>query len=386
MRSDQSVGSLVSCRTAAVLAVTCVACAVQPTEDADGMGPSVVAIDSFRLEEVDTLYIGNPYTPVIDRFDGSVYIPDIFSRRVLRYARDGRLMQVIGGPGSGPGEFRSAEAVFVASDSIVGVYDNMLRRLSLFDRASGAFRRSRELSGVAGTTPPVVRTDGVWFPLVDQNYREPRFAVARSVARWIADRDTVLYLGSMPAEFSASVEGGFWSYANFLLLGALAFHERGLIRGWQLKNDLFLLNEAGEVLDTINIPVRQRNGVPPNIRELLDVHRISQKETLEKFSRLRQLHTLSDGSIVFTHHDQRVLKLEPVPVLSATVWIGVISADLKRACVDTKLPVSEEARSMETFHGDTLFQLDRRIVAGELQTWIRYFTVDTAACQWIDLQ
>ena len=51
-------------------------------------GPALVPLDSIRLAEADTLYIGSPYTPVIDPYDGTIYVPDIFSRRVHRFARD----------------------------------------------------------------------------------------------------------------------------------------------------------------------------------------------------------------------------------------------------------------------------------------------------------
>ena len=40
---------------------------------------------------------------------------------------------------------------------------------------------------------------------------------------------------------------------------------------------------------------------------------------------------------------------------------------------------------METFRGDTLFQLDRHIVSEQLQMWIRIFLIDTDDCDWIPL-
>ncbi len=341
-------------------------------------------LDSIRLAEADTLYIGNPYTPVIDPYDGTIYVPDVFSRRVHRFARDGSLMRTYGSPGEGPGEFRSAGPAFVLDDSTLAVCDAMSRRLSLFDRRSGGFRDLRPLPGVAGITPPVVRDDGVWFALAGE-YEDPRFAVPRSVAHWLPDSDTILYLGPMPAEYSESIAGGFWRYANFISRGALVFHDGAILRGWQAKNELFVIAPGGEVLDTLDIPAVRRLGVPKNLRELLDVKRIGLKERLEGFSFLGQLHTLPDGRVAFTHHDQHVLKMEPRPVLSVTVWIGVLSADLKSACVDAKLPVSQDARSMETFRGDTLFQLDRRIVGERLQTWIRMFRIETDDCEWIPL-
>lgn len=68
---------------------------------AGAAGPALIPIDSILLLEPDTLYIGNPYTPVIDPLDGSFHIPDIFSGRVLRFGRDGRLMLAYGRPGEG---------------------------------------------------------------------------------------------------------------------------------------------------------------------------------------------------------------------------------------------------------------------------------------------
>lgn len=74
-----------------------------------------------------------------------------------------------------------------------------------------------------------------------------------------------------------------------------------------------------------------------------------------------------------------------MPILTARVWVGVLSPDLTRACVDTELPVSQDARSMEVFRGDTLFQLDRRMIGDRLETWIRMFLIDREACDWIRL-
>ncbi len=73
---------------------------------ADAAGPTLTPVDSILLPEGDTLYIGNPYALVVDPYDGSFHISDIFSSRVLRFRRDGSLMLVYGRPGEGPGEFR----------------------------------------------------------------------------------------------------------------------------------------------------------------------------------------------------------------------------------------------------------------------------------------
>ena len=55
-----------------------------------------------------------------------------------------------------------------------------------------------------------------------------------------------------------SILGGFWSYANQITVGALAFHDRGILRGWQAVNELFLISPEGQILDTLDIPALRR--------------------------------------------------------------------------------------------------------------------------------
>lgn len=329
------------------------------------------------LAEGDTLYVGDPFSPVIDPFDGSIYVPDMFSNRVLRFARDGSPLRVYGRPGGGPGEFRATGVVFVLDDSTVAAQDQMSRRLNLYDRRTGAVGGTRGFQGLMGTGPPVVRGDSVWAAVFDLDLRA-------SVAVWDTRSDTVRYLGAIPAEYVESVQQGFWRFAASKHHGALAVSERWILRGWAGLDRLFELDRDGAVLDSVEIPAVRRRGVPPNIRELLDVQRIGLRQRIELAAYLRQLHRLPDGSFAFTHHEQRVLKLEPMPVLAADVYVGVLSPDLERACVDTKLHVSPDARPMETFRGDTLFLLDRRITEGErLETWIVLYRIDTSRCDWL---
>ena len=96
---------------------------------------------------------------------------------------------------------------------------------------------------------------------------------------------------------------------------------------------MFVLNLRGEVVDTGDIPVARRKGVPADLRERIDIENIPFREQLEGSSRLRQLFPLPGGGFVFTHHDQTALQLQPMPVLTAKVWLGVLSPDLSQACV-----------------------------------------------------
>ena len=90
------------------------------------------------------------------------------------------------------------------------------------------------------------------------------------------------------------------------------------------------------------------------------------------------------GGFLFTHHDQTALKMEPMPVLTAKVWVGILSPDLSKACVDAPVPRDFEIRPMETFRGDTLFVLERRIDDAEkLQTRILMYLVSEEGCDWL---
>ena len=87
---------------------------------------------------------------------------------------------------------------------------------------------------------------------------------------------------------------------------------------------------------------------------------------LENSSQLRQLFARPGGGFLFTHHVQTALKMEPMPVLTAKVWVGILSSDFKTACVDASVP--------RDF-------LDRRIDdSGKLQTWILMYLVSDEQC------
>ena len=374
-----------SCRSVALLAgmILIPGCSPEPGErvSADAAGPALIPLDSILLPEADTLYIGNPYTPVIDPFDGSVYIPDHFSGRVLRFGRDGRLMMVYGRPGEGPGEFRGGLGVpVILDDSTVAVQSVQSRRANVFNRHTGETRRVLAFPALAGITPAVVIGADVWMSDFELSRRT-------SLTRWRRATDEFESFGILPAAYLASAESDNWSYAATFQLSSLA-HSRGrFVQGWSGLDEMFVLNMRGEVVDTADVPVVRRKGVPADLRERIDIEVIPFREVLENSSQLRQLFARPGGGFLFTHHDQTALKMEPMPVLTAKVWVGILSSDLKTACVDAPVPRDFEIRPMETFRGDTLFVLDRRINDSEkLQTWILMYLVSDEQCDWLSTE
>ena len=345
---------------------------------ADTAGPTLTLVDSVLLSEADTLYIGNPYAPVVDPFDGSFYVPDIFSSRMLRFGRDGRLMLVYGRPGEGPGEFRGGPRVpMILDDSTVAAQTTRSRRVNIFDRNTGETIRVVNFPALGGITPPVVIGEEVWMTDFEIRRRT-------SLTRWRPTTDEFTSMGGLPQEYIASLSSDNWSYASLFRISSLAYGGERFVQGWSGLDEMFVLNLRGEVLDTVNIPVARRKGVPADLRERIDIEHIPFREQLEGSSRLRQLFPRTGGGFLFTHHDQKALKMEPMPVLTAKTWVGILSPDFEKACVDAPVPRDFEMRPMETFRGDTLFVLDRRIEDSEkLQTWILMYLVSDEKCDWL---
>lgn len=79
---------------------------------------------------------------VVPAGDGGVVITLPGSRQILIYGGDGRLRQVVGRAGSGPGEFTSLGAVGLRGDT-VWAYDPVADRLTLFHRTTGSLVESR---------------------------------------------------------------------------------------------------------------------------------------------------------------------------------------------------------------------------------------------------
>lgn len=359
-----------------------------PSDDAaarnDRSGPLLVPLDSILLAEADTLYIGYPFGLTIDPFDGSFYVSDTFGKRIHRFARSGALLRTYGRPGQGPGEFNSHSQVAVVDEHTVVAPSMDPPAVYVFGREDGRHLYSVPIPTVLlGTGQPARIADEIWFPALRLD-GETTFLV------WETKTRTVRLTGSLPEEYRRSREqpGVFHIMRGG---GAATAAGDGVLRGWFGLNGLEQHDADGARLSRIEIPVVRRRGVPEGAQQTMDQGRRGPLKTfaaMEEFhSQLRQLGTLPSGEVAFTHHDLHVLE-EGGParetVETATVYVGVLSPDLTRACVDARVPVQGEVRPFEALVGDTLLVLDRRIAAGGgMETWLVAWRVDTSACAWL---
>lgn len=339
-------------------------------------GPILESVGSILLEESDSAYIGEPFSLVIDPDDGSFYISDFFSNRVFRFDRGGTLVARIGRPGGGPGEFRSVGLTFLLDDTTLVAADDNNKRLLLFDRRDGSFREHRAFAGVIGPSAPAARNGTVWIP-------SRELAGGTSVLKWELATGEMHHLVPLPEMYMESARG-IGRFASFRPHGTLTLWADTLLVGMGGTNALTLSDTRGTVLDTVSIPAIRRRGVPANVLEIFQNVRSTQQDIFEASSALRHVHRLPAGNFALVHHDSHLEGRLPGGLITATIYVSVLSADRKRACVDTLLPASKDARPIHGFRGDTLFHLDRRIVDDErLETRIELYRITTDGCDWL---
>ena len=123
---------------------------------AAGAGPAVVPVAGVLLEETEQSYLGNPWSLVVDTADGSFLVSDFAQGRIIRFGRDGRVVQSYGRPGEGPGEFQGMGATFILNDSVVVGLDSRRRLFKLFSREDGEYLESFRYRGSIGGAVSVV--------------------------------------------------------------------------------------------------------------------------------------------------------------------------------------------------------------------------------------
>lgn len=115
------------------------------------------------LQAFDTIYTIDGHEAVLEEVplilpapDGSIVVPQTFSRMLRRFSPDGQELEELGRPGSGPGEFSAINVVGWKADSL-WAFDGPQNRYTLFgNRGEGAVNtfRSRGAKAPPGSSLP----------------------------------------------------------------------------------------------------------------------------------------------------------------------------------------------------------------------------------------
>ncbi|MDE2973869.1 MAG: hypothetical protein OXU64_03950 [Gemmatimonadota bacterium] len=350
----------------------------QPDGRADAAGPVVVPVGDILLEETDRSYLGNPTSLVVDTADGSFLVSDFMQGRIIRFGRDGRVVQGYGRPGEGPAEFRGIGLAFILNDSVVVGLDARRRLFKLFSREGGAYLESFQYRGSIHGAVSVVG-GVVVAPSVELGEG------FTSVLVWNPGEGSFRYLVDLPEPYMRSIRRN-GPFAGTMPNGSVMAWADTLLVGMAAVNELVLATWGGEALDTIRPPGVRRRGVPANAQVKYDTDMsLSFLDRVEMMSNLNGIYRMSDGQAVLVHYDRTFRGEIPMVEWLADIYVTVLSADRRTACVDGSVPYANETRARLTVSRDTLFLLDRALnhTGDGLETRIRLYEIETSGCAWL---
>jgi hypothetical protein len=299
--------------------------------------------------------------------------------RVLHFDAEGRFVRVIGTPGEGPGELRGVSGLAVLpGDSVVAVVATYRGRLVLFRLADG-----EALDEVI--MPEPARADQQWIARAD-TMLIPAPNETAPYRRWVLGSDTARSWGEEPP----SRRGG---ASRAFMLGGLASGEPqgdGLVMLVPADSMLVVYDANGSVRRRVMLPVVRRRLVPADAEEVVrEGMRRSPPEFHLPAPMTLGIHRMPDGRFLTVHFDaDATTPSNPADLgfVNSRYWIGIVSADLTRACVDALLPDPPQDVIRPIFHGDTIALLVRTLTEnGEPRSVLRQYRVTDAGCGWVEM-
>ena len=351
-----------------VVAAACGAAAADaPASDA----PLLAAGDSVVLADSGRLALGDLANAGLHVADDVVWVGDRQNGRVVRFARDGRALGVVGRAGGGPGELRAPAPLAPLAGGAVAVWDYGGSKVVAYE-ADGAVRSETPVREQALPLQLQPVGDTLWLGVVSLGGRTGAMRLA--LPGGAPER-----LAPMPAEY---VEGLAYSapYSLALRLGDT------LLVGYAAHHRVFLHHAGG--VDSLILPSRLRRGVPPDLLAQIKagLERREPAKAVESYvSTLSRAARLPDGSVALVHYDVEFDHTTGAPA-DADAWLTVLAPDFRRACVDAPLPLAERSLPSLAFRGDTLFVLEQPITGDRTVPVLRPLAISTAGCAWLPVE
>lgn len=328
-----------------------------------GQGARLVMLDSVRLGESDSSFIGSASGFAVDA-SGEIFVADAFSARVLEFTPQGRFVRAYGRKGSGPGELEKPIAIVLIGDSLIAVGNAGRNSPLLFDRRSGAWLSTGTVSGYVKSGQMV--GDSLWLGVLSQKR-------GTSLATWRMGADSMHYFGPVPDEYTASAR-----LSSIMPHAPFAVRNDKAAVGFAGVNQILVMDGVSTVTDTINPPVARRRGVPANL-----VEEYAREQGVEYYTQLAsilmQIGYMSDGKLLLIHHDVK----HRGDLFSATGYVSLVAADRLTACVDAVIALSPDAKPMTAIVGDRVASFEQAAGGGDAASWVKTYRVDESGCDWV---
>lgn len=311
----------------AVATATLVACSC--AEPGFGFGAFFEDVGRIELEEF-------PDDPIVSigqvarRPDGGFILADAGAARVRLFDSTGRQVEVAGGRGDGPGEFRSPTAAVELDDGRVIVTDGADPRLTIF--APGRDVRLARIPGQYAFWIERLGDDVV----VGLGSRGNRFTILEPAG------DTVATFGTVRSEVN---EVPFWIFFA---------RDRGTVAdGHVVINTTFyptlrVFDSTGDSIRTIGSP--PASWIPPRAPPVDRLADPGDRERIEEWSRsftvVRGLATVADSLIVVQYGSHDPQQADPYHVEPATVDVYALGGEKRAEDLALPLPVVGGGREL----------------------------------------
>lgn len=324
----------------------------------------LVLIDSTNIAETDSTMLGS-YAYLSSGPDGSILIADPDAGRLLHYAKSGAFLRTFGRKGAGPGEMQSAMTAFpLPGDSLLAALDVRQSAFSIFDLATGAFRRRVRAPVQAVGTNWIRRGDTV---IVAVNVAPAIFA------KWDTRSDNIATFGRPPAAASTHPHlYMLYGFQNVALLGDRLVAQLPMVPG------IVFLDADGAMTGGLTYPPKGSRGVPV---DLATRHGPVPDPTAPMLgSSAIGLHVLPSGHVatLMVEYDR------PDKPETIRFFLTLVDVDRKQACVDIPLPVATDAMlPLPIFQNGQVLFLARHLDAGtNLRSVLYRYRIDPSACSW----
>lgn len=339
-------------------------------------GPTVTLVDSLMVSDPDT-FPRRLSTPVVARSRrGDLFVG--VQDRVLHFGPDGRFVRPIGIPGEGPGELRDVSGIAVLpGDSVVVVVSTGRARLVRYRLTDGETLGEVVVpEPFRGSAQWIIRGDTMLIPVQDGpgGYR-----------RWVVGSDTVRSWGEEPP----SRRGAPRAYMTGGNASGAAFRD-GVLALAPADSMLVIYDADGRVARRVMLPVVRRRQLAADAEAQVVE---GMQQTPMQFALPGPLalgmHRLPDGRYLIVHLDAVAeVRQNPFGMTFSDVhyWVGIVSEDLTRACVDGEIldPPQEVVRPI--FHGDTIALFVRTLdAAGQPRSALRQYRVTDEGCGWVEM-
>jgi hypothetical protein len=320
--------------------------------------PELRRVGQIELEETDSIYLAKPSGLSIDARDGSLYVSDGFWGRVLHFSADGRLLQVYGQRGEGPGELTDPGAVAVYDDELL-VADGGLSRVARYRLQNGEALPHVTYRGVATS---FAGSEVVWLGV--QNLTD-----STVVSRFDRGSGELRYLGRLPEEFLRSPPlAGIYTGVQVVTWADT------IVAGFMGLNRLQVMQSDGRVLRDVHVPARHRRGELPNVVAAME--KLDFPELFAANSALFRMHRLPSGNFALIYYDQTI----DGSAIQARVYLTLLSADFSRACVDQEIPVKQDTQPYTAFANRDLFVVQQEVVEERARGFVERFRIDEETC------